>query len=31
LRLLGRAPVSKAATTTAKGYLLSHIPDLKLD
>lgn len=31
LRLLGRGLVSKAATTTARSYLLSTIPDLKID
>lgn len=31
LRLLGRGLVSKAATTTARSYLMDNIPDLKLD
>lgn len=31
LRLLGRGLVSRAATTTARGYLLEHIPNLKID
>lgn len=31
LRLLGRGLVSKAATSTARSYLLENVPDLKLD